>query len=231
LGIARNLTAAEIVDQFLHVRRETGTRAAPDRIVFMGMGEPLANLANVREAVDVLVGPLRVGLGARHITVSTVGLPAGIAEISRWPWQVGLAISLHAASDDVRARLVPLARRVDIRTLMDCSILYQRVTKRRVSYEYTVLKDVNDDVLQARELARLVAGQTCHVNLIPFNVYPGSAYDAPDREVVQRFREELRRRGVRVTIRRTRGREIAGACGQLQALGAGVGPARARSSL
>ncbi len=227
LGLTRNLTAAEIVDQFLHVLRESRERAAPDRIIFMGMGEPLANLAQVRDAIEVLVDRDRVGLGARHITVSTVGLPAGIAEIARWPWQVGLAISLHAASDDVRATLVPLARHVDLQTLMEASVAYQRATKRRVSYEYTVLMGVNDSVGQARDLARLIAGQTCHVNLIPFNPYPGAPYEAPDRNTVREFRGALQRQGIAATIRRTRGREIAGACGQLQALGAGAGPAGA----
>ncbi len=220
LGLTRNLTAAEIVDQFLHVRRESPEQTAPDRIIFMGMGEPLANLTQVRDAVEVLVDPARVGLGARHITVSTVGLPAGIARIAGWPWQVGLAISLHAASDDVRATLVPLARHIDIQTLMDFSVAYQRATRRRVSYEYTVLEGVNDSLAQARDLARLISGQTCHVNLIPFNPFPGAPYAAPDRETVRRFRNELQRQGIVATIRRTRGSEIAGACGQLQSLGA-----------
>ena len=220
LGLTRNLSAAEIVDQFLHVRRESQAGAAPDRIVFMGMGEPLANTGNVHDAIEVLVDPERGGLGARHVTVSTVGLPAGIAELTRWPWRIGLAISLHAASDDIRAALVPLAKHVDLATLMQASIAYQRATRRRVSYEYTMLRDVNDHVAQARDLARLVEGQTCHVNLIPFNPFPGAAYEAPAAGTTRRFRDELQRRGVAATIRRTRGREIAGACGQLRADGA-----------
>ncbi|MCY3913019.1 MAG: 23S rRNA (adenine(2503)-C(2))-methyltransferase RlmN [Chloroflexi bacterium] len=233
LGLTRNLSAAEIVDQFLHVRRESRAGGAPDRIVFMGMGEPLANTANVHDAIEALVDPGRGGLGARHVTVSTVGLPAGIAELTRWPWQVGLAISLHAASDDVRATLVPLAKHVDLATLMASSVAYQRATRRRVSYEYTMLRDVNDHVGQARDLARLVDGQTCHVNLIPFNPFPGAAYEAPSAGTTRRFRDELLRHGVAATIRRTRGREIAGACGQLRADGAiwrrrsqGAAPAR-----
>ena len=220
LGLTRNLSMAEIVDQFLHVRRESPGSAAPDRVVFMGMGEPLANTANVRDAVEALVDSERGGLGARHVTVSTVGLPAGIAELTRWPWQIGLAISLHAASDDIRATLVPLAKHVDLATLMAASVAYQRATRRRVSYEYTMLRDVNDQVAQARDLARLVDGQTCHVNLIPFNPFPGAVYEAPAAGTTRRFRDELHRRGVAATIRRTRGREIAGACGQLRAEGA-----------
>ena len=220
LGLTRNLGVGEIVDQFLHVRRESRADAAPDRIVFMGMGEPLANTANVHDAVEALVDPARGGLGARHVTVSTVGLPAGIAELTRWPWQIGLAISLHAASDDIRATLVPLAKHVDLATLMASSVAYQRATRRRVSYEYTMLRDVNDHVAQARDLARLIDGQICHVNLIPFNPYPGAAYEAPAAGTTRRFRDELRRHGVSATIRRTRGREIAGACGQLRADGA-----------
>ena len=220
LGLTRNLSVGEIVDQFLHVRRESQAATVPNRVVFMGMGEPLANTANVRDAIAALADPNRGGLGSRHITVSTVGLPAGIEELTRWPWQVGLAISLHAASDDVRATLVPLAKHVDLATLMAASIAYQRATRRRVSYEYTMLRDVNDHVAQARDLARLVGGQTCHVNLIPFNPFPGAAYEAPAAGTTRRFRDELLRHGVSATIRRTRGRDIAGACGQLRADGA-----------
>ena len=220
LGLTRNLSVGEIVDQFLHVRRESQAATVPNRVVFMGMGEPLANTANVRDAIAALADPNRGGLGSRHITVSTVGLPAGIEELTRWPWQVGLAISLHAASDDVRATLVPLAKHVDLATLMAASIAYQRATRRRVSYEYTMLRDVNDHVGQARDLARLVDGQTCHVNLIPFNPFPGAAYEAPAAGTTRRFRDELLRHGVSATIRRTRGRDIAGACGQLRADGA-----------
>ena len=219
LGLTRNLSVGEIVDQLLHVRRESHAVRVPDRVVFMGMGEPLANTANVRDAIAALVDPDRGGIGARHVTVSTVGLPAGIAELTRWPWQVGLAISLHAASDDVRATLVPLAKHVDLATLMAASIAYQRATRRRVSYEYTMLRGVNDHVAQARDLARLVNHQICHVNLIPFNPFPGAAYEAPAAGTTRRFRDELLRHGVAATIRRTRGREIAGACGQLRADG------------
>ena len=217
LGLMRNLAAAEIVDQFLHVRRETRGAAQPNRVIFMGMGEPLANLANVHDAIGVLVEPGCVGLGARRITVSTVGLPIGIREVSKWPWQIGLAISLHAASDDIRTAIVPLARSVDLKSLMEASVMYQQVTGRRVSYEYTVLKDVNDHVSQARDLANLVRDQKCHVNLIPFNSFPGSSFVAADPGTIRLFQGELQRHRIPVTIRRTRGREIAGACGQLQA--------------
>ena len=216
-GLTRNLTAGEIVDQFLHFRRTASREEAPDRLVFMGMGEPLANLRSVEAAVSALVDPNRVGLGARHVTVSTVGLPKGIDEIAGWPWQVGLAISLHAPDDAIRSELVPVNRRFPIVDLMGASLRYQRQTGRRVSYEYTLLAGVNDSESTATALARLLQGQRCHVNLIPFNPFPGARYQPPTSEVARTFRDALRAFGIAATIRRTRGRDISGACGQLHA--------------
>ena len=217
VGLARSLTAAEIVDQFLHLRRSSDPRHTPHRVVFMGMGEPLANLRQVRAAIEALVDPDRVGLGARRITVSTVGLPVGIEAMADWGWPLGLAISLHAPLDDLRAELVPPARRISIASLMAASLVYQERTGRRVTYEYTLLDGVNDDPALARRLAVLLRGQRCHVNLIPFNPYPGARFVAAPPPVLRAFRDVLRGAGVPATIRRTRGRDIAGACGQLQA--------------
>ncbi len=217
VGLTRSLTAAEMVDQFLHLRRSSDPRHTPRRVVFMGMGEPLANLEQVRRAIEVLVDPDRAGLGPRRITVSTVGLPVGIETMAGWGWPLGLAISLHAPVDDLRAELVPPARRISIASLMAASLVYQERTRRRVTYEYTLLDGVNDDPALARRLATLVHGQRCHVNLIPFNPYPGARFVAAPPPVLRAFRDVLREAGVPATIRRTRGRDIAGACGQLQA--------------
>ena len=217
MGLIRNLSASEIVDQFLHFRRRSNTRQAPDRAVFMGMGEPLANLRAVERAVRTLVNPATVGLGARRVTVSTVGLPRGIRAMAGWGVPVSLAISLHAPDDNVRAELVPVARRFPLDTLMDASRLYQQRARRRVTYEYTLLDGVNDGPALAVDLARLLRGQRCHVNLIPFNAYPGARYRPTPRDGIRAFRDALRERGLRATVRRTRGRDISGACGQLHA--------------
>ena len=227
LGLLRNLSAGEMVDQFLHFRRTSADRQAPDRVVFMGMGEPLANLPRVHEAVAILIDPARVGLGARHVTVSTIGLPVGIERLARWGWQIGLAISLHAPVDDLRIELVPLARQVSIADLMDASRAYQRLTGRRVTYEYLLLAGVTDSPSLAGELAGLLRGQRCHVNLIPFNPYPGARFAASSPVALRSFRDRLRRGGVPATIRRTRGRDISAACGQLHggALAGGAVPA------
>ena len=217
MGLTRSLTASEIVDQFLHFRRRSDASRTPDRAVFMGMGEPLANLRAVEMAVRKLVNPAEVGLSARRVTVSTVGLPAGIEAMARWGLPVSLAISLHAPDDRVRTRLVPLARRFPIDALMQASRHFQQQARRRVTYEYTMLDGVNDGLALASDLARLLRGQRCHVNLIPFNPYPGARYRPTPRDGIRAFRDALRERGLRATVRRTRGRDISGACGQLHA--------------
>ncbi|MDE2897435.1 MAG: 23S rRNA (adenine(2503)-C(2))-methyltransferase RlmN [Chloroflexota bacterium] len=217
MGLTRNLTGSEIVDQFLHYRRRSAANRNPDRAVFMGMGEPLANLREVKSAVRLLVDPQAVGLSPRRVTVSTVGLPRGIHAMAGWGLPVSLAISLHAPDDQVRAELVPVARRFPLDTLMDASRRYQQQARRRVTYEYTLLDGVNDSLAQAADLTRLLRGQRCHLNLIPFNGYPGARYRPTPRDGIRAFRDALRARGLRATIRRTRGRDISGACGQLHA--------------
>lgn len=224
MGLTRNLTASEIVDQFLHFRRRSDARRTPDRAVFMGMGEPLANLSAVESAVHTLVDPDAVGLSARRVTVSTVGLPRGIHAMAGWGLPVSLAISLHAADDDLRTELVPVARRFPLDSLMEASCRFQRQARRRVTYEYTLLDGVNDDPTQAMHLARLLRGQRCHVNLIPFNAYPGTRYRPTPRPGIRAFRDTLRQHGLRATVRRTRGRDISGACGQLHAGALADGP-------
>ena len=217
MGLTRNLTGSEIVDQFLHYRRRSAANRTPDRAVFMGMGEPLANLREVKSAVRLLVDPQAVGLSPHRVTVSTVGLPRGIHAMAGWGLPVSLAISLHAPDDQVRAELVPVARRFPLDTLMDASRRYQQQARRRVTYEYTLLDGVNDSLAQAADLTRLLRGQRCHLNLIPFNAYPGARYRPTPRDGIRAFRDALRARGLRATIRRTRGRDISGACGQLHA--------------
>ncbi|MDE2901947.1 MAG: 23S rRNA (adenine(2503)-C(2))-methyltransferase RlmN [Chloroflexota bacterium] len=217
MGLTRNLSSSEIVDQFLHFRRRSSADRTPDRAVFMGMGEPLANVRAVEVAVRALVDPAAVGLSPRRVTVSTVGLPRGIHAMAGWNLPVSLAISLHAADDDLRTKLVPVARRFRLDSLMEASRRFQQQARRRVTYEYTLLDEVNDSTSQAADLARLLRGQRCHVNLIPFNAYPGARFHPTPRPGVRAFRDKLREHGLRATVRRTRGRDISGACGQLHA--------------
>ncbi len=219
IGLNRNLTSGEIIDQFLYFRRRSGDDQIPDRAVFMGMGEPLANLAAVECAVRGLVEPVRGGLGARRVTVSTVGLPSGIRALADWGLSIGLAISLHAPVDEIRQCLVPVAKKILLEELMDASSYYQRIARRRVTYEYTMLEGVNDSREQAKELVHLLRGQRCHLNLIPFNSYPGARYRGTSPDRIRNFRGIIESGGISVTIRRTRGRDISGACGQLHAGG------------
>ncbi len=216
LGLIRNLTAGEIVDQFLHGRRQARRLGGElESVIFMGMGEPLANFDNVESAVARLVAQEYAGFGARRITVSTIGLPGRIARLALWPWQVGLAISLHAAEDELRRRLVPPSRGLPLVDLMRDSVSYQESTGRRVTYEYVLLRDVNDSADQARRLCSLLKGQLCHVNLIPYNPVDGLDYRPAPPGRTAKFRETLEARCIPVTVRKPRGRDIAAACGQL----------------
>lgn len=215
LGFVRDLTAGEIVGQVLHFAR----RVAPGRLtnlVFMGQGEPFANFENVWRAVELLHAPEAFGLGARHITLSTVGVVPAIRELARRALQVNLAVSLHAANDEKRSRLVPLNRRYGLAELMDAVREYLSLTNRRVSLEWAVIDGVNDSNDDARELADLVGGMLCHVNLIPLNATPGAQLQPPPPERIDAMVRTLEARGIPTTVRDTRGRSIEAACGQLR---------------
>jgi 23S rRNA (adenine2503-C2)-methyltransferase len=220
-GFVRDLTAGEIVGQVLHfarrVREVEGADARLTNLVFMGQGEPFANFENVWRAVELLHAPSAFGLGARHITLSTVGVVPRIRELASKPLQVNLAVSLHAPDDALRDRLVPLNRRYPIDEVLDACREYVALTRRRVSFEYTCIRDVNDSVGHAAALAEKVRGILCHVNLIPLNAGLDPRFEAPLPGRVEAMAETLNARGVPTTIRDTRGREIDAACGQLRA--------------
>lgn len=228
-GLTRNLTAAEIVDQAVRASRRAGSRV--NNIVFMGMGEPLANYPRVVTALRRLTEPAPHGLGisARSITVSTVGLVPAIAKLAAEEMPVTLALSLHAPDDELRNELVPINARFPVREVLDAARRYFTVTGRRVSIEYALIRDVNDQqsraALLARELAKRGKGWV-HVNPIPLNPTPGSKWTASDPRVADRFVSTLRAAGIPTTVRDTRGREIDGACGQLAADGAGLARGR-----
>jgi 23S rRNA (adenine2503-C2)-methyltransferase len=216
MGFIRNLTAGEIAAQVLHYARilaRSGERVT--NVVVMGMGEPLLNYDATLKAIRNLNDPHGFALGARRFTVSTVGVVPGIYRLAEEGLQVKLAISLHAPRDELRLKLVPLADRWPIAEIMRAADAYVKATGRRVSYEYVLLSGVNDSPREARELARLLSGRLAHVNLIPFNPAPGIPFERPREARVEAFRRELLRRGIEVTVRRSRGVRIRAGCGQL----------------
>jgi 23S rRNA (adenine2503-C2)-methyltransferase len=195
----------------MHARGERLTN-----VVFMGMGEPFANYEAMWKAVTILTDPAGLGLGARHITISTVGLVPGIRRFTEENSQVRLAVSLHAPNDALRQRLVPASRGYPLADLMAALHDYVNKTGRRVTFEYTLISDVNDIPTQARELARLLEGLTAHVNLIPLNAVEGSPLQPSSLHRVRQFQEALDSLGVPCTVRLGRGSDIQAACGQLR---------------
>lgn len=219
MGFRRNLSAGEIVAQVLYYARslaETNKRVT--NIVFMGMGEPLANYAATWEAVRRLNDPESFGLGARHMTISTVGLVPAMRRMSHEPEQVGLAVSLHAPTDEVRDVLVPLSRRYPIAMLMRACRDYIATTGRRITFEYALMDGLNDSDAQADQLAGLIRGMLCHVNLIPLNPTPDSPYSGSPDERVYAFRDRLQAAGIPTTVRLRRGVDIQAGCGQLRVM-------------
>jgi 23S rRNA (adenine2503-C2)-methyltransferase len=222
-GLTRNLSTAEIVQQVLigsrWVRDLADARARVSNVVFMGMGEPLANYRNVIAAIRRLIAdpPEGLGMSARGITVSTVGLVPRIRELATEGLPVRLAVSLHAPDDELRDTLVPINTRWPVAEVLEAAWEYAAATHRRISIEYALIRDINDSADRARMLADLLAGHLVHVNLIPLNPTPGSKWTASRPEDERRFVRILREAGVPTTVRDTRGREIDGACGQLAA--------------
>ncbi len=213
-GFERHLDVGEIVEQVVRAQHATTTRVS--NVVFMGMGEPLANLDSVCAALDRLHGDL--GLSARHLTVSTVGVVPGMRRLAHYPLPVTLAVSLHAADDVLRETLVPLNHRYPIAAVIDAAREYAAIKGRRVTFEYACIAGVNDDPAQAERLAHRLTGLRggAHVNLIPLNPTGAFAGSPPDRERINRFAARLAAAGVTVTVRRNRGIDIDAACGQLR---------------
>ena len=225
-GLTRNLSTAEIVEQVLAGAREMAVSDIGEErggrvsnIVFMGMGEPLANYRALLGAIHRLVDPQPAGLGisARKITVSTVGLVPRIRQLAKEGLPVTLAVSLHAPDDELRDELVPVNNRWPVAEVLDAAWEYAAATGRRVSIEYALIRDINDQVWRAEALADLLAGRLAHVNLIPLNPTPGSKWTASRRRDEEAFVAALRARRIPVSVRDTRGQEIDGACGQLAA--------------
>ena len=217
-GFERHLGVGEIVEQVVRAQRVASDGDHPRRvsnIVFMGMGEPLANFDNTWGAVRRLHDDL--GIGARHLTVSTVGLVPGIRRLAEADLPVNLAVSLHAADDALRDELVPINRRYPLTELARACADYFAATRRRISFEWAMIDGVNDRPEDAQGLARLARPLRAHVNLIPLNPTPGYAVRGSSRATVRSFRDQLEELGVNATVRDTRGTEIDAACGQLRA--------------
>jgi 23S rRNA (adenine2503-C2)-methyltransferase len=228
-GLERNLTAGEMVAQVVALaRRARDAGRALTNVVMMGMGEPLANYAATLKLIAILNEPAGLGFGARRVTVSTAGIVPKIEQLAEEPYQVNLAVSLHAPVDDLRASLVPLNRRWPVDDLLATCRRYVARTHRRVTFEYILIRDVNDAPELAEELARKLDGLLCHVNLIPCNPTPAGPFQPPPPERIGQFANILRAAGIRATVRWSRGVGIAAACGQLRAEheGAPAGPIR-----
>jgi 23S rRNA (adenine2503-C2)-methyltransferase len=218
-GFARNLSAAEIVDQVMYFAAKLhDEQRRVSNIVFMGMGEPFLNVGAVRDAVRRLTDADGFGIGARSITVSTVGIVPQILRFAAWAGQVNLAVSLHAPNDEVRSQLVPYNKHFPIAALMDAVTAYIERTHRRVSFEYVLLKGVNDAPELASELADLLKplGGAAHVNLIPWNPFREGRFVRSEGPDADHFASIVRQAGVNATIRYSKGLDISAACGQLR---------------
>ncbi len=212
-GFTRNLDAGEIVDQLLAIERESGERI--DNVVFMGMGEPLANLTNLLRAVRVINAPWGMEIGARHITISTSGLAPQIKKLANEPTQFRLAISLHGATDEVRDQIMPVNRKYPLATLLEACDKYV-AQKKRLMFEYILIAGVNDTDEQAHALARHALRLSAKINLIPYNTVEGLEWSRPSRNRQETFLHILREHGAVATLRREKGHDIAAACGQLR---------------
>jgi 23S rRNA (adenine2503-C2)-methyltransferase len=219
MGLDRNLTAGEIVGQLLAANALLGEEGRVTHLVFMGMGEPLANYANLVAALKIMIDPkLGLAYSPKRLTVSTVGLVSGIDKLGREDLRVNLAISLHGASDEVRGRLMPINRSWNLEALMAAVKRYPLASRQRVFFEYVMLEDVNDSAEDARALVRLLRGVKAKVNLIPFNDWEGAPFRRPPLPRILAFQGILLDAGLTTTVRWSKGEDIGAACGQLKEL-------------
>ncbi|MGD1018057.1 MAG: 23S rRNA (adenine(2503)-C(2))-methyltransferase RlmN [Verrucomicrobiia bacterium] len=213
-GVKRNLTAAEIVDQVLQVQKLSGEKA--NNIVVMGMGEPLANYDNLLRALKIINAPWGLGIGARKITVSTVGLVPRIKQLADEPMQIRLAVSLHGATDEVRERIMPVNRKFPLKELLAACDYYANTKKRMMTFEYILIDGVNDSLEHAHKLGAIARRLHAKVNLIPYNPVEGLAWKRPDRDRCKMFQHTLHSHDVTTTLRIEKGTDINAACGQLR---------------
>lgn len=213
-GCVRNLTPAEMLDQVYRIQQLTGERVS--NIVIMGSGEPMDNYVNVVKFLELINSEKGLNISQRNITVSTCGLVPKIKQLAELKLQITLAISLHAPNDELRRTMMPIADTYSIEQIMEACRYYLDKTARRISFEYSLVKGVNDTDGCARQLIALVHGMNCHINLIPVNPIKERDYEQSEKNSIQNFKDLLEKAGINVTIRREMGRDIDGACGQLR---------------
>jgi 23S rRNA (adenine2503-C2)-methyltransferase len=215
-GVERNLTSGEILEQVLRLRNLLPEEESLTNIVVMGMGESLANLDNVVKALDRVCSPEGLGMSPRRVTISTVGLPEKIRKLAAMGRQYHLAVSLHAPTESLRDELVPVNEAIGLTAVLEAADAYFEQTGRQVTYEYVMLRGINDRREHAEALARLLRARKAHVNLIPYNPVEGLPFGRPEARDIEAFVGILRTRGVSATVRKTKGQEIDAACGQLR---------------
>ena len=215
-GVERNLSKGEIVEQIVRLRNLLPLDERLTNLVVMGMGESLANLDNLIGALDWICSNDGLGMGQRRVTISTVGLPEKMRKLAAMDRSYNLAVSLHAPTESLRDELVPINSKVGLREVMEAADEYFRRSGRRVTFEYVMLRGINDGLAEAKALADLLEARTAHANLIPYNPVPGLPFERPTADSVRRFEGFLKSRGLSVSVRKTKGREIDAACGQLR---------------
>ena len=213
-GLTRNLLASEILAQIIMAGKDNGIRVS--NVVMMGMGEPLDNFENSKRFLNLVSDKNGLGIGLRHISLSTSGVVSGIEELSKLNLPITLSVSLHAPSDEIRNTIMPVNKKWNIRELLDACKRYQKITTRRISFEYALIEGVNDSKECADMLAERLKGIMCHVNLIPANPVKENSFKKPDINNIKRFQSFLAAKGVNATIRRTLGADINASCGQLR---------------
>jgi len=216
-GVERNLTRAEIIEEVIQAQSLLPAGESVTHIVVMGMGESLANLDSLLAALDRITSPEDgLGMSQRRVTISTVGLPEKIRKLAAQDRQYHLAVSLHAPTEELRNELVPVNEKIGLTAVIEAADDYFRITGRQVTYEYVMLGGINDQPEHSRALGRLLKGRKSHVNLIPYNPVAGLPFERPEPETIRRFVADLHGWGVSATVRRTKGRAIDAACGQLR---------------
>jgi len=217
LGLLRNLTTGEIIEQFLLCCREAEKK--PDNLVFMGVGEPMMNINNMIQALDIISDPHKIAMAQRRITISTSGWTNGIRKLAKTGKQYNLAVSLHGPDDTTRAKLIPSQKRRPIKEILEACRFYREETSRMITFEYTLIDKINSSTKQAEKLAKLAKEHRAKINLIPFNEIPFSKYKAPSKDEIRHFHHILEVHGAQVTRRVKKGSSVNAACGQLLSRG------------
>jgi 23S rRNA (adenine2503-C2)-methyltransferase len=215
-GVDRNLTTGEIIEQMLVLQRLLPVEERLSHIVVMGMGEPLANLDNLLPALDLATSKDGLGISARRITISTVGLPPGIHQLAELNTRFQLAVSLHAPNDELRNELVPVNKKIGIESILTAADHYFDVSSRRLTFEYVLLDQINDQIVHAQQLVRILQYRNALLNVIPYNPVAGLPYKRPSQNSIMRFRDILEAGNINVQFRQLKGNEIDAACGQLR---------------